>query len=676
MGVKKSKFPGSNTIDDSATLDFVINGQNLKILKSDFLAALGVTGTISQAGPVAATPVLDVSGGTDNKIRNLENGSGAKASISPENGITLAHNFISGSTGQPVFDNTTDIQPLFRSLLAGSNFSIVKEGDHLILSAAIGAVANTVIVQQKSDFPAAIGGVIQLETAAYTIVDKIDLVTDVLAMGEGTLIRGYTAEISQITTNSSSPLISAIDLAFEAVAIKGGLELNNSGAGAIVRVEGTSICFMEQLLSLDSGGTVLEVHNNTGGIAIDKWTCVNGVDGIVMTGTGNTGPIIESFNPVGLTGKGIDIQGDISSGALRIRGALINTDGNAVDISGSVQGVSFSGDAVSTSGNGMNISGTLAGGMLLESTNILSSTLDGMDITGSTIASIIGEAAGITSTAASKSGLKGDAGSANITNAAIFSSSSIQGLGAGGTPLSGITKKDIKYSFTNAGADIVDSANIGVFTLDAQATTTLSFQGADGTITAFADSAGNPGVDTTVSTAATPASGAPVAIFGTTSYNGLFTAANVVGGVSFDIVRTFVADDATGTWESGWVKINGNTTDGETIERFTSGANNNEIESLDTKTIAVTYSATITGEKIGGTAESYRFSLFCDDQGGSGFVKINGSIGSDFTSRQATVPLRIPTEAPSGAKFTAFVRNIDAATDFECDALTVDIGAS
>jgi len=89
MGTKKSDFVASTTIANTATLDFVINGENFKILKSDFLAALGVTGTISQVGAVTGTPVLDVSGSPDFLIRNLEAGAGIVISTSPENGITI-----------------------------------------------------------------------------------------------------------------------------------------------------------------------------------------------------------------------------------------------------------------------------------------------------------------------------------------------------------------------------------------------------------------------------------------------------------------------------------------------------------------------------------------------------------------------------------------------------------
>ena len=184
MAIKKSEFVGTSTIADSATFDFVIDGQNLKIPKSDFLAALGVTGTISQEGAVTGTPVLDVSGGTDNKIRNLEQGLGMTISLSPENGISLAPN-----------------------LVAGTNVSIVDDGSNgLEISAAVGEVANTVIVQDKDDFPAPSGGVITLAVAAYSIKGNIDLGGDVRSMPGGSAIIGDTATLSSIVWAVILPL--------------------------------------------------------------------------------------------------------------------------------------------------------------------------------------------------------------------------------------------------------------------------------------------------------------------------------------------------------------------------------------------------------------------------------------------------------------------------------------
>jgi len=116
-GIKKSNFIAQTTIPAGATFDFVIDGTNIKILKEDLLAALGVTGTIVQDGAVTGTPVLDTQGSVHN-IRNLENGAGVKASVSPENGITLDHNFTVDATGLPIMLNKATTTPDLISLVA------------------------------------------------------------------------------------------------------------------------------------------------------------------------------------------------------------------------------------------------------------------------------------------------------------------------------------------------------------------------------------------------------------------------------------------------------------------------------------------------------------------------------------------------------------------------------
>jgi hypothetical protein len=516
-----------------------------------------------------------------------------------------------------------------------------------------------------------LAGIITLTAGCYSL-GVVDLGTDVLRVGGGTSITGCTATFSSIVSSSASPTITFIDGGFNASGLTGsaGIQVNNTSTGAAIRVEGNdTLVFLTNIFS-DQSGNALELHN-IGGVGLMNYTALNLVNGCVITGTTNTGPILDGFNPIGATGKGVDVQGNITNRALRIRNALISSVGNAIDISGTILGLEFTGDSISTgTGNGLKISGTVSNGASLNKTNILAYGNDGVDITGSTMSNLICTSAGMTSLAASKSGLKGDAGSANITAEAILETCNIGGLGSGGSALSGITKKDIRYSFTKAGATITDSRNIGSFTLDAQATTTISIQGNDGTITAYADAGGSI---TTVTSAGHPLNNTdPVSITGTVEYNGLYNVTSVTAN-TFDIARAFVTDEATGDWMSGFYKINGATTVGETIERFT-GVTSNELISLDTKTIPITYTGIVSGEKSGATANAYQFAIFRDD--GVAFKKVNGVIQIDLTNRVSEITVRIPTEASEDDKFTVFVRNIDASNDFICDTLTVDIGLS
>jgi len=91
-GVKQSDFTQQTSIISGSFLGFFANGYNYKISYDNFLGGLGVTGSIAQDGASTGTPVLDIQG-TVNLIRNIEDGSGIVTNVSPENGITIAHNF-------------------------------------------------------------------------------------------------------------------------------------------------------------------------------------------------------------------------------------------------------------------------------------------------------------------------------------------------------------------------------------------------------------------------------------------------------------------------------------------------------------------------------------------------------------------------------------------------------
>ena len=125
QGVKKSQFIAGTSISGAATFDYVESGQNIKITFTDLLNNLGVTGTIVQGGNALATPVLDTQGAV-NVIRNLEDGSGVKTSISVENGVTVEHNFAVDLIGVPIMGDSTALQPTMRSIGATGDISDIS----------------------------------------------------------------------------------------------------------------------------------------------------------------------------------------------------------------------------------------------------------------------------------------------------------------------------------------------------------------------------------------------------------------------------------------------------------------------------------------------------------------------------------------------------------------------
>ena len=133
QGRKKSEFVAKTSVEAGGYLDYVVNGTNYKIAYTDFVTNLGVTGSIVQDGAVTGAAILDTQG-TVNNIRNLENGSGIVANVSPENGVILAHNFTQDATGAPIFLNTTADSPTFASLVAGNGIEITSTDDYVTIT--------------------------------------------------------------------------------------------------------------------------------------------------------------------------------------------------------------------------------------------------------------------------------------------------------------------------------------------------------------------------------------------------------------------------------------------------------------------------------------------------------------------------------------------------------------
>lgn len=143
LGRKKSEFVAKTSVESGGYLDYVVNGTNYKISYDDFVSNLGVTGSIVQTGSVTGTAVLNVDGSV-HKIRNIENGAGIVANVSPENGVVISHNFTANADGVPILLNTTALSPTIASIVAGSGISVVPINDGGI---QITSIANEIYAQ-------------------------------------------------------------------------------------------------------------------------------------------------------------------------------------------------------------------------------------------------------------------------------------------------------------------------------------------------------------------------------------------------------------------------------------------------------------------------------------------------------------------------------------------------
>lgn len=209
-GIRKSNFTASTSVPaDSATFDFVYQSTNYKITYGNFLAGLGVTGSIvaSSANGVA---VLDKAG-TVNTIRNIVAGNGLVATINGTNDIALSSGLQQDSVGLSIIDNLNTATPKAVSLSAGTGIEFNKSNGNITLTAT-GATADTkrITIRQASDFPAAVAGVITLNAdTEYFLDGDIDVGSDRFVMGSNTIIKGYGTTLSTITSTTSGDLFTA-----------------------------------------------------------------------------------------------------------------------------------------------------------------------------------------------------------------------------------------------------------------------------------------------------------------------------------------------------------------------------------------------------------------------------------------------------------------------------------
>jgi len=132
-GKKKSDFVAKASVDAGSFLDYFVNGTNYKISYDNFVANLGVTGSIVQDGAVTVTAILDVDG-TVNKIRNIENGSGITSTVSAENGVEISHNFSVDTTGSPVLLSASAASPVIASIVAGDGITVTATDNYITIA--------------------------------------------------------------------------------------------------------------------------------------------------------------------------------------------------------------------------------------------------------------------------------------------------------------------------------------------------------------------------------------------------------------------------------------------------------------------------------------------------------------------------------------------------------------
>ena len=330
-GRKKSNFPVETSVLAGAFFDYFVNGVNFKISFTDLLVALGVTGTLVQDGAATGTPILDVAGSVNN-IRNLENGPGVKASVSPENGVTLEHNLLSGVAGVPVFTDTDELIPIIRSIAAGPGISVSGAGD-LVTIAFTGAPPTTdlVIINSVADFPTPVADVITLEAnTTYSLQGLINIGNNRLVAPGGVAMFSQNRLTRGIISTTTGPLITANEVLGTvifremALSVVNGSYLATSGNGALV---------MSNVTGLGCG--IISALGPMGNISFRNFTTIGaGSKGFLFTGAHGQFNNSISFY-VSWTGTLFDFgSATFSEGIIFDTGVRFNTDAGQVAISG------------------------------------------------------------------------------------------------------------------------------------------------------------------------------------------------------------------------------------------------------------------------------------------------------------------------------------------------------
>ena len=224
--IKKSSFIEVTASVATDYFDFVRSGQNFRISQANFLASLGVSASLLTRGESTAIPVLYVSG-TDNYIRNLFAGPGIVISLSPQDGVKIAHNFDIDKTGTPVVINEGTDQPTVRSMVAGDGISISGIGDTVEISASGAPASNkTIYVYEIGDFPTPVGSTITLEDdTEYKLQADISSANNFI-LGSNSVLSGADSTL---------------------------IELEYTGAGTMITITDKSVKIKDVFLRCDSG---------------------------------------------------------------------------------------------------------------------------------------------------------------------------------------------------------------------------------------------------------------------------------------------------------------------------------------------------------------------------------------------------------------------------------------
>jgi len=321
-GRKISQFLSQSSIPSDAQITYISGGVNYRITLTDFLSSIGVTGTIVQDGAVTGTPVLDAAGAINN-IRNIEDGPGIKSSVSAENGIDLEHNFQADQTGVPIVDDLTLASPKFSSLVAGSGINIAATNGEIQVSLSATPVSTkTIIVNDINDFPAAIGGTINLaDDTEYAVRNDITTSSD-FAMGNNCVISGSESRVVAITYTGTGTMFTSSNKSWT---IKNISITCATGTFLVVTGTGTQIF---QILSVVITADTLGALSDFAGGHFDDVQQIITTDGFTFSGI--NGVILFEANQTRSAAGTVNDLGTATFNAISITDAFATLNGTSI----------------------------------------------------------------------------------------------------------------------------------------------------------------------------------------------------------------------------------------------------------------------------------------------------------------------------------------------------------
>lgn len=216
---KISQFTQQLTFQATDILNIVRSNTNFKIPVSGLPAFLGVTGTIVPRG--TGTPVLNQPTSTSNEIRGIEAGVGIIVGLGVSDDVQIKHNFDNIGSGTSLIKSLITAKTEWKSLIAGPGIAIASTGDQIQISTAVSPVTTkTVIIAEASDFPTAIGGVINLVAGTdYLLVQDIST-PNRFVVANNSVIRAANSAIIKFTYTGTETFLTGVDANFKIEKIK------------------------------------------------------------------------------------------------------------------------------------------------------------------------------------------------------------------------------------------------------------------------------------------------------------------------------------------------------------------------------------------------------------------------------------------------------------------------